>query len=207
MEHREPTFVHTHSLVIPKGDNTPEIDITVTIREGATPEMIVETLNHYCIAVKTLWSGDELGNDQYNRVRHDYGDTPHGEARVCCYGKAWMLLPSGKRRSVQINKCTEVTTAYDLARSIRESIATLHDFYKLVTERRVAEVATEPQPATLRITTQDELNAYVEKHPYDDVTDMPNIKLRPSRQRVAPSDFSVSNVEGHEILRTFGDLD
>ena len=152
---REPLFVHTHSLVIPKGDNTPEIDVTITIREGATPEMIVETLDHYCIAVRALWSGDVLGDDKYNRVRKDYADTPHGEARVCCYGKAWMLLPSGKRRSVQINKCTEVTTAYELTRSIRESIATLHDFYKLTTERRVnAEFASEPQPATLRPSRQ-----------------------------------------------------
>ena len=78
---REPLFVHTHSLVIPKGDNTPEIDVTITIREGATPEMIVETLDHYCIAVRALWSGDVLGDDKYNRVK--IMRIPHTAKRGC----------------------------------------------------------------------------------------------------------------------------
>jgi hypothetical protein len=132
-EKREPLWVHTHSLVIPKrqGVDEPEIDVTITIREGATPEMIVETLDHFCITVRALWTGDALGDDQYNRVRHDYGDSPHGEARVCCYGKAWFLLPGGKRRTININKCHETTTAYALTRSIRESVQAIGDFYKL----------------------------------------------------------------------------
>jgi hypothetical protein len=116
--------------------------------------MIVETLDHFCITVRALWTGELVCTDFH--TRRDYGDTPHGEARVCCYGKAWLMLPSGKRRGVQINKYTEVTTAYELVRSIRESVQAIGDFHKLTLERltRETEQAQAPQPTTLRPSRQ-----------------------------------------------------
>jgi hypothetical protein len=81
-----------------------DLTMTVTIRQGATEQMVRDTLRHYVVAANAIRKGTEVPPSLH--LRDDYGQPPdHGCTRVNIFGDV---------NSISINKCNEFTTAMDL---------------------------------------------------------------------------------------------
>lgn len=156
-------------------DKAAKMTYSITFRPGWTPTMLAESRQHYVAACQAARSGQRTIESLDHMAYINLSSGPI----VQIFGDVDVLVAPGITRKVTINCFDENTSGQELL----DELWAIVDALTAIEAVATLEVATTPQPATLRITTQDELNAYVEKHPYDDVTDMPNIKLRPSRQR------------------------
>jgi len=84
--------------------------MNVTIREGYTNNMVLDTERHFVVAARALRDRTEVHPDFHKR--EDYGLPPdHDCARVNIYGDV---------NGVNINKCNEFTSALDLVTNARE---------------------------------------------------------------------------------------
>ena len=85
------------------------VTMNVTIREGYTSNMVLDTERHFVVAARALRDRTEVHPDFH--TRDDYGLPPdHGCSRVNIYGDV---------NGISINKCNEFTTALDLVTNAR----------------------------------------------------------------------------------------
>lgn len=92
----------------------------LVVREGATAEMVKETMAHYFHAVSFIRDPESQANLESLAAipdRTKYDTHHHSYTRVCIWGDV-MALFKGKEKTVSINTCNEYTTALDLIHSV-----------------------------------------------------------------------------------------
>lgn len=103
-----------------KGKDKHGQGFTLVVREGATPEMIKETMMHYFAAV------DYLRGERFPQAwedtetippRTEYPTHHHSFTRVCIWGDVQAMF-KGKARQVSINLCNEYTTASNIVDAV-----------------------------------------------------------------------------------------
>lgn len=120
--------------------------ITYTYREGATPEMLQETMRHYKHAVAILAAGGKHSADSCPKERADYGACDY--PRVEIFGDIWVRADNGVLYPFTINICNEYTTADMLINAAWEFIDALGGtealeamFPHMETPRRIVNIA------------------------------------------------------------------
>jgi hypothetical protein len=101
-----------------RSDSGLVVTFTTTVREGATADMVNETKRHFLEAAKALYEFRAIAStDEKWSKRTDWNpaQAPHGEPRVNIFGDVVVALGTGKV-TVSMNKFTEYTTAFDMAR-------------------------------------------------------------------------------------------
>lgn len=204
----EPNVVSTHSLHIPprKGVDEPAIVASISIRTGATPELIVHTLDHFRQAVIALWHGFRPADEIWGKRSTCGVENSTGEALVLIWSnEVFMLLPNGKRKKVSINKFHEKTTALECVMQMEMAQNAINEFHKLVLAANEGE-----KPATLQ---PERDKAY----PVPTIVERKGLRIAlqngelptmqaavASRKRHNP--FAIDeSIESHDLVDTFGD--
>lgn len=108
----EPKIVGTRRYKDPTGRV-----INLTVREGATPQMVKDTQAVFETASILLAAGKFV--TPVNPSRPNYGDSPHDEARTLVYGDATVLTGDGATVTISLNKVTEYSTVQDILDNAR----------------------------------------------------------------------------------------
>lgn len=99
------------------GDRELPVIYTLTIRPGATKEMIDETVKHFEHAAACAFMGVPVKEAAH--IRTDYGPSPHEDYRVAIFGDLETTNEEGDRVWVSVNRFTETSTALDLQEAIK----------------------------------------------------------------------------------------
>lgn len=120
-----------HVATLGDGDNQQKVKFNITSRSGATPEMVQETVLHFCYGLTQAILGEPpVVGDEWRTRTNYFTETAEGfplpeQARVNIYADNILIPTSIGMVKISVNVCDEYTSALALITAINQQVAAL----------------------------------------------------------------------------------
>ena len=143
--------------------------LTLTMRRGATADMVQDTLWHLNVALSAAIQGvfffsAESVSEFHNRT--DYGESPHEQSRVNVWGEL-MVDIGGTHVLISVNQCDEYTSAQDILDLIGEFAAAASENAMLIENPLYKGAST-----SNRISTVDDTQIHAKNAPVASIAEI-----------------------------------